>query len=90
MVKILEHLQFFALMDLRMGSIQYNILMGYRSEFSIYDVFLSLKRDLILANNFYIFNSTGAQMLNTGAQMLDSIYHMALKLFRIHVFGVNI
>ena len=28
-------------------------------------------------------------MFNTGAQMFDSIYHTALKLFRNHVFGVN-
>ena len=66
--------------------------MGYRFEFSNYhyDVFLSLKRDLILANNFNMFNSTGAQILNTAAQMLDSIYHTALKLFCNHVFGVKI
>ena len=35
----------------------------------------------LLRNEFKTFN-------NTGAGMLDSIYHMTLKLFKNHIFGV--
>ena len=37
---------------------------------------------LNLLNEFNKFN-------NTGAQMLDSIYHMTLKLVKNHIFGVK-
>ena len=37
---------------------------------------------LLFLNNFNKFN-------NTGAQMLDSIYHMTLKLIKYHFFGVK-
>ena len=36
----------------------------------------------LFRNKFYQFN-------NTGARMLDSIYHMTLKLFSINIFGVK-
>ena len=36
----------------------------------------------LFRNEFIKFN-------NTGAQMLDSIYHMTLKLLKNHIFGVN-
>ena len=36
----------------------------------------------LFGNEFNKFN-------NTGARMLDSIYHMTLKLFWIHIFGIK-
>ena len=36
----------------------------------------------LFRNEFYKFN-------NTGAQMLDSIYHMTFKLLENHIFGVK-
>ena len=36
----------------------------------------------LFRNEFYKFN-------NTGAQMLDSTYHMTLKLFGNHIFDVK-
>ena len=36
----------------------------------------------LFCNKFNKFN-------NTGARMLDSIYHMTLKLFGNHIFGVK-
>ena len=36
----------------------------------------------LFSNEFNKFN-------NTGAQMLDSIYHMTLKLMKNHIFGVR-
>ena len=36
----------------------------------------------LFRNEFYKFN-------NTGARILDSIYHMTLKLFLIHIFCVK-
>ena len=36
----------------------------------------------LLRNKFNKFD-------NTGARMLDSIYHMTLKLFSRHIFGVK-
>ena len=36
----------------------------------------------LLPNLFNKFN-------NKGARVLDSIYHMTLKLFRIHIFGIK-
>ena len=36
-------------------------------------------------NSFNLFNDTGARILNTGARMLDSIYHMTLKLPKSHL-----
>ena len=37
---------------------------------------------LLFRNKFSKFN-------NTGARMLDSIYHMTLKLIKNHIFGVK-
>ena len=36
----------------------------------------------LFRNEFYNFN-------NTGARMLDSIYHMTFKLLKNHIFGVK-
>ena len=36
----------------------------------------------LFRNNFIKFN-------NTGARVLDSIYHMTLKLIKNHIFGVK-
>ena len=52
------------------------------------DVFLNLLNELgeirsLLRNNLNKFN-------NIGARMLDSIYHMAFKLLKNHIFGVKI
>ena len=40
------------------------------------------KRDLFFGNKFEKFN-------NTGARMLDSIYHMTIKLLKNHIFDVK-
>ena len=36
-----------------------------------------------------LFRNESNKFNNTGAQMLDSIYHMALKLIKNHIFGVK-
>ena len=38
---------------------------------------------------FYLFRSQFNKLNNTGARRLDSIYHMALKLLKNHIFGVK-
>ena len=38
---------------------------------------------------FDLFRNEFNKFNNTGAQMLDSIYHMTLKLFWNHIFGVK-
>ena len=55
--------------------------------YMIADVLFNLLNELrnsvsLLRNEFNKFNKTGARML-------DSLYHMAFKIFRTHTFGVK-
>ena len=42
-----------------------------------------------LAEHFMAFSQEFDKFNKTGARMLDSIYHMMLKLFSNHIFGVK-
>ena len=42
-----------------------------------------------LAEHFIAFLQQFNKFINTGAPMLDSVYHMALKLVGNHVFGLK-
>ena len=44
---------------------------------------------LKLSKYFIAFHNEVNKFNNTGALMLDSIYHMALKLIKNHIFGVS-
>ena len=44
------------------------------------------KRDY---SHFISFSQEFNKFNNTGARMLDSIYHMTLKLIKNHIFGVK-
>ena len=60
-----------------------HILLNVLNELRKSDKMLGLPSSLSLfRNEFYKFN-------NTGARMVDSIYHMTLELFINHVFGVK-
>ena len=49
------------------------------------------KRDKMrgLPSILFLFRNKFNKFNNTGARMLDSIYHMTLKLFSNHFFGVK-
>ena len=49
------------------------------------------KRDKIrgLVSILSLFRNESNKFNNTGARMLDSIYHMTLELFWNHIFGVK-
>ena len=49
------------------------------------------KRDKMrgLPSILYLFRNEFKKFNNTGAQLLDSIYHMTLKLFKKHILGVK-
>ena len=60
-----------------------NVLLILSNEFGKRDKMRGLPSILSLfRNKLNKFN-------NTGARMLDSIYHMTLKLFQNHIFGVQ-
>ena len=42
-----------------------------------------------LAEHFIAFLQQFNKFNNTGARMLDSIYHLTLKLLKNHIFGVK-
>ena len=60
-----------------------HVLMDLLNEFRKRDKMRGLPRIFSLfPNDFYKFNKPGARML-------DSIYHMTLRLFSNHIFGVK-
>ena len=68
------------------------ILETYTSAHILLNILSTLgKRDKMrgLPSNFFLFRNEPNKFKNTGAQMLDSIYQMTLKLLKNRILGVK-